>query len=75
MMTLIAAALIAAVPADAHGNHSQHQQGHEQHTQMKCCEAMKSGAKMDCCKGKAEGQKAKACCTDEAKPQAEHKHQ
>jgi len=78
MLNAIAAAMIAAAqpaaPADTHAQHG-HQQRHEQHQGMKCCEKMKSDPKMDCCKDMADAAKAKGCCGDQGKDQGEHKHQ
>ena len=83
MLNLIAAAMIAVAPvapADAHAQHGQTQHGqaqqsHEQHKGMKCCEHMRSDAKMDCCKDMADPNKARDCCKDHGKGQAEHQHQ
>ena len=79
MMTLIMAALAAAVPtapqqhAGAHAQHGQHQ--HRQpaeHKAMDCCDQSMAGHAMDCCKDMADASKAKPCCAEHAK--AGHKH-
>ena len=87
MMTLIAAALVAAAqaapaqPADAHahqhGQHGQHQGQHgpAQPKGMECCKHHSADHKMDCCKGMADAAKAKGCCAEHAKGETQGQHQ